>query len=122
MKKILLYAAQGAPVGLAIGYAITILVSFFWGGGEYLAVMPPLAEAVGSEAAAVAAPAGAGGRARAGVARPPAGVGGVCQQTAPPVISNVGVQSESPRRIPMPPPAPADSLPVMVPPDMFNVI
>ena len=55
MKKILLYAAQGAPLGLATGYAITILVSFFWGGGEYLAVMPPLAEAAGSEAAAVAA-------------------------------------------------------------------
>ena len=37
MKKVLRYAAQGAPVGLAIGYAITILLSFCWGGGEYLA-------------------------------------------------------------------------------------
>ena len=54
MKKVLRYAAQGAPVGLAIGYAITILLSFCWGGGEYLAVMPAMAEAVGSEAGAVA--------------------------------------------------------------------
>ena len=54
MKKVLLYAAQGAPVGLAIGYAITILLSFCWGGGEYLAVMPALAETMGGEAAAVA--------------------------------------------------------------------
>lgn len=41
-------------MGLAIGYAITILLSFFWGGGEYLAVMPAMTEAMGSEAAAVA--------------------------------------------------------------------
>lgn len=54
MKKVLRCAAQGAPLGLAIGYAITILLSFFWGGGEYLAVMPSLAEAMGGEAAAVA--------------------------------------------------------------------
>lgn len=54
MKKVLRCAAQGAPVGLAIGYAITIFLSLFWGGGEYLAVMPALAAAVGGEAAAVA--------------------------------------------------------------------
>ena len=54
MKKVLLYAAQGAPVGLAIGYAITIFLSLFWGNGEYLPVMPSLAEALGGEAAAVA--------------------------------------------------------------------
>ena len=54
MKKVLRCAAQGAPLGLAIGYAITILLSFFWGGGEYLAVMPAMTEAMGSEAAAVA--------------------------------------------------------------------
>ena len=54
MKKVLRCAAQGAPLGLAIGYAITILLSFFWGGGEYLAVIPSLAEAMDGEAAAVA--------------------------------------------------------------------
>ena len=54
MKKVLRCAAQGAPVGLAIGYAITILLSLFWGEGEYLAVKPALARAMGGEAAAVA--------------------------------------------------------------------
>lgn len=54
MKNILRYAALGAPVGLAIGYAITIVISLVWGGSEYLAVMPAMAEAVGSEAGAVA--------------------------------------------------------------------
>lgn len=54
MKNILRYAALGAPLGLAIGYAITIVISLVWGGGKYLAVMPSFSQAVGGEAAAVA--------------------------------------------------------------------
>ena len=54
MKKVLRYAAQGAPVGLSNGYSINKFIYHLWGRFEYLAVNPTQAEAQGGEAAAVA--------------------------------------------------------------------
>lgn len=53
-KKLLSRAAAGALAGLAIGYAITILLSLGWGGGSYLPCRPELAALAGSESRAVA--------------------------------------------------------------------
>jgi len=53
-KKLLQRAVIGFPIGIAIGYLITIFISLGWGSGDYLACMPELATDVGSEAGAVA--------------------------------------------------------------------
>ena len=53
-KQALLRAAVGFPTGIAIGQAICVLLSLFWGQGRYLACMPQLIEALGDEARAVA--------------------------------------------------------------------
>jgi len=48
-----LRALVGAPVGIAISTAITIIISFAIGKGEYLAVVPELAADLGTEINAV---------------------------------------------------------------------
>lgn len=53
-KKILQRALLGAPMGLAISYFVTVVVSLGWGGGSYLACMPELVLWAGSESRAVA--------------------------------------------------------------------
>lgn len=52
-KQLLLRGLLGFPIGIALGYLITILVSLGWGGGAYAPCMPALADAVGSEIGAV---------------------------------------------------------------------
>lgn len=52
-KKILLRALLGLPLGIAIGYMITILTSVIWGRGYYSPCVPILIEYVGSEIGAV---------------------------------------------------------------------
>ncbi len=52
-KKMMLRALLGFPVGVAIGYFITILISLSVGGGRYLAAAPALIASAGSEVAAV---------------------------------------------------------------------
>lgn len=44
----------GAPIGIAIGHVITILLSLLQGSGEFYAVVPAFVEQVGSEIGAVA--------------------------------------------------------------------
>lgn len=53
-KKAFLRSLLGAPLGLAIGYLITIIISLIAGKGAYLAVATMLEQAVGSELKAVA--------------------------------------------------------------------
>lgn len=53
-KKILLRGILGFPIGITIGYAITILVSLGWANGNYVPCVPELTGAVGSEIRAVA--------------------------------------------------------------------
>ncbi len=53
-KKLLQRSVIGFPIGIAIGYLITICISLGWGGGDYLACVPEMAAAVGSEVGAVA--------------------------------------------------------------------
>lgn len=43
----------GFPLGLAIGYVISIIISLIWAGGYYSPCVPELAEAMGSEINAV---------------------------------------------------------------------
>lgn len=52
-KQLLLRGLLGFPIGIALGYLITILVSLGWGGGAYAPCVPALADAVGSEIGAV---------------------------------------------------------------------
>lgn len=52
-KKIISRAAVGLPVGVAIGYGITIVISLFWGGGSYFPCVPELVSRMGSELNAV---------------------------------------------------------------------
>lgn len=52
-KKLLLRGALGFPIGIAIGYVITICVSLMWAGGYYSPCAPELAEALGNEISAV---------------------------------------------------------------------
>ena len=50
MKKNLFYRCLfGAPTGLAISYAITIIISLFIGDGRFHAVVPELTALCGSE-------------------------------------------------------------------------
>lgn len=53
MKKALLRGLIGFPVGVTIGYAITILSSLAFAKGHYSPVVPAMAEQFGSEIAAV---------------------------------------------------------------------
>ena len=43
-KKLLLRGALGFPIGIAIGYVITICISLMWAGGYYSPCVPELAE------------------------------------------------------------------------------
>jgi len=52
-KRAFLRGLLGFPLGVAIGYAITILISAGWGNGSYLPCVPSLIETAGSEIAAV---------------------------------------------------------------------
>ncbi len=53
-KKIVLRSILGFPIGVAIGYLITICVSFFWAEGYYSPCMPELIALMGNEINAVA--------------------------------------------------------------------
>ncbi len=53
-KKALLRGLLGVPLGMAMGYLITIVISLGWGQGRYVARMPELIALAGSEAGAVA--------------------------------------------------------------------
>lgn len=52
-KQILLRGLSSFPVGIAIGYIFTILISLAWGDGNYYPCVPILVETVGSELGAV---------------------------------------------------------------------
>lgn len=53
-KKAVLRGLIGVPLGIAMGYLITIVISLGWGQGRYVACMPELTALAGSEAGAVA--------------------------------------------------------------------
>lgn len=53
-KKLIGRGLLGFPLGIAMGYLITILISLSNANGEYFAVMPELERTVGSEINAVA--------------------------------------------------------------------
>lgn len=52
-KKIILRCISGVPIGLSIGYLITIVISLIWADGYYASCVPELAERMGSEISAV---------------------------------------------------------------------
>lgn len=52
-KKLLSRCIRGFPTGIAIGYVITILISFQIGNGTYYPCTPALSQVVGSEIGAV---------------------------------------------------------------------
>lgn len=52
-KKVILRGLLGFPLGIAIGYVITIVISLVVGDGYYSPVVPTLADEVGSEIKAV---------------------------------------------------------------------
>lgn len=52
-KKILLRSMSGFPLGVAIGYLISIIISLIWAKGYYAPCVPELAVMVGSEINAV---------------------------------------------------------------------
>ncbi len=54
MKKALSRGALGIPIGITIGYGITVVMDLAFGGGEFSPVVPAMAEAFGTESAAVA--------------------------------------------------------------------
>lgn len=53
IKKIILRGVSGFPLGLAIGYTISIITSLIWGGGYYAPCVPELAQMMESEIGAV---------------------------------------------------------------------
>lgn len=53
-KKALLRGLLGAPIGVTIGYAITILISLIVGNESFSPVVPAFQEAVGTQTQAVA--------------------------------------------------------------------
>ena len=53
-KKAILRGLLGIPMGLALGYVITVLLSLGWGKGEYIVCVPELADLVGNTANAAA--------------------------------------------------------------------
>lgn len=52
-KKIVLRGMLGIPIGLAIGYVISIIMSAGWANGEYIPCEPQMIDAMGSEIQAV---------------------------------------------------------------------
>ncbi len=52
-KKIFLRGAFGFPIGITIGYIITIITSAIWAGGYYSPCVPELISTTGSEINAV---------------------------------------------------------------------
>lgn len=52
-KKIILRSITGIPLGLAIGYLITIIISLIWADGYYAPCVPALTAMMGSEINAV---------------------------------------------------------------------
>lgn len=52
-KKIVLRSMLGFPLGLAIGYVITIIISLIWADGYYAPCVPELTVMMGSEIKAV---------------------------------------------------------------------
>lgn len=52
-KKILLRGISGFPLGVAIGYLITIIISLIWANGYYSPCVPELVVMMGSEIKAV---------------------------------------------------------------------
>lgn len=48
-----LRSMSGFPLGLALGYLITIVISLIWGDGYYAPCMPELIEVTGNEINAV---------------------------------------------------------------------
>lgn len=52
-KKIVLRSILGCPIGIAIGYLITILPSLFWADGYYSPCVPELITTMGNEINAV---------------------------------------------------------------------
>lgn len=61
MKKAIYRGLYGIPVGIAISYLITVVLSLFWGEGQYAPCVPAFTRAVGSEAVAVALQAASSG-------------------------------------------------------------
>ncbi|MCI8589924.1 MAG: DUF3021 domain-containing protein [Clostridiales bacterium] len=53
IRKIILRALLGFPLGVAIGYLITILISFIWANGYYAPCVPELTAFMGNEINAV---------------------------------------------------------------------
>lgn len=54
-KKALLRGLMGAPIGVTISFAITVVSSLRFGGGAYSPVVPAMTQAMGAESVAVAA-------------------------------------------------------------------
>ena len=52
-KMIILRGISGFPLGLAIGYSISIIISLIWGNGYYAPCVPEMAVMMGSEINAV---------------------------------------------------------------------
>lgn len=52
-KKIILRGALGFPVGITVGYAITIVLSLIWANGYYAPCVPELISVMGNEIRAV---------------------------------------------------------------------
>lgn len=52
-KKIIMRSLLGFPIGIAIGYLITILTSLGWANGYYLPCVPELISVMGNEINAV---------------------------------------------------------------------
>lgn len=52
-KKIILRGALGFPLGIAVGYVITICISLVWADGYYSPCVPELIESMGNEIRAV---------------------------------------------------------------------
>ncbi len=53
LKKVVLRGAMSIPLGISLGYLITVGISLVWGQGYYAPCVPELAEAMGSEIRAV---------------------------------------------------------------------
>lgn len=52
-KKIIWRSILGFPIGITIGYIITIIISFIWAGGYYVSCHPGLISVMGNEIKAV---------------------------------------------------------------------
>ncbi len=52
-KKVVLRSILGFPIGIAVGYLISIFISLGWGDGSYSPCVPELSAAMGSEINAV---------------------------------------------------------------------